>query len=236
VEQQIADNVNEVRERIADAARRSGRDAESVNCVAVTKYLPAGSPIYNAILATGCKDLGENRPQHLMEKIGLWDGPPVRWHMIGSLQRNKVRKILPHVALIHSVDSFRLLEAIDRIAVEEGLPSVQVLIEVNISGDVSKKGLAPIDLPSLLDRSAKQFHNIEICGLMAMAGLMSVADNARREFASVRELRDNVQSQHEGRFDLAWLSMGMSRDYEMAIEEGATHVRVGSSLYKGVDY
>jgi PLP dependent protein len=236
VEQQIADNVNHVRERIADAAIRSGRTAEDVTCVAVTKYLPVGSPIYDALFATGCEDLGESRPQHLMEKIDQWSGPPVRWHMIGSLQRNKVRKILPHVALIHSVDSLRLLEAIDRIADEESLPPVPILLEVNISGDASKKGLDPNELVPLLDQSAERYTNVEIRGLMAMAGLMSRGDEARREFASVRELRDNVQTRFEGRFDLAWLSMGMSRDYETAIEEGATHVRVGSSLYEGIEY
>lgn len=227
----VARNVQHTRECIAEAARRSGRAEDDICLVAVSKYLPPDSPMLDALADAGCNVFGESRPQHFLDKLEIWPrASDVEWHMIGHLQRNKVRKVLPHVAMIHSVDSLRLLEAIDRIAEEEGL-APRVLLEVNISGDASKHGFSPVELEQTLDAAAK-FTHVQVQGLMGMSGLYSDAEAARWEFASLRELRDRCRADCPDNVVLNELSMGMSRDYEIAIEEGATLVRVGSSLYR----
>lgn len=229
----IRDNVEAVRRSIADAAIRSGRTPEDVRLVAVSKYAAADDGTVPALIAAGAYDLGESRPQSLVDKVEYLNLPPdspVRWHMIGSLQRNKARKILPLVSLIHSIDSIRLLEAIDRIAAEENLVS-KVLLEVNVSGDRNKHGFNPHDFPTALERMA-DFTNIRICGMMCMSGLNAGSGEARREFASLRELAGSLSGKCPENAEMKELSMGMSDDFEIAIEEGATLVRVGSRLMR----
>jgi pyridoxal phosphate enzyme (YggS family) len=227
---QIAENVACVRRRMAEAATRSGRKADKVTLVAVTKYVD--DPLVRAVVEAGCDVLGESRPQALWEKAPRLADLAVRWHMIGHLQRNKVRRTLPLVAMIHSADSVELIADIDRIAGEQS-QQAQVLLEVNISGEEAKHGFAPAAIERLLPQLAGYRH-VRVGGLMCMAGLEGGPDGARRDFATLRTLRDRLRHGcPEGVF-FEDLSMGMSGDYEAAIEEGATIVRVGSALFEGV--
>ena len=225
----IADNLTAVRERIAAAAARSGRAAEAVRLVAVTKYV--GLDEIHALLDAGCLDLGESRPQQLQQRAAELAGRPVRWHLIGHLQRNKARKTIGLTTLIHSVDNLRLAEAISSEAAAIGRP-VEVLLEVNVSGEASKDGLSPDELTPLLPQLAR-LSGLRVRGLMCMAALDSGAEGARRDFARLRELRDRLRGDCPPDIVLDELSMGMSGDFEAAIEEGATIVRVGSALFEG---
>jgi pyridoxal phosphate enzyme (YggS family) len=226
----LADNLAAVRERIAAAAAPSGRSANAVRLVAVTKYVDAA--LAGLLVEAGQAELGESRPQELWSKAAaLADLKPI-WHLIGHLQRNKVKRTLPVGKLIHSADSLRLLEEISR---EAGVQSISasVLLEVNISGDAAKHGLAPSAIEPLLPQIAALPH-VQVRGLMTMASREGDADRARREFAALRELRDILQANCPPHVTLHELSMGMSGDYEIAIEEGATIVRVGSALFEGL--
>lgn len=226
-ETQLAANLEAVRQRIADAARRSGRSGDGVKLVAVTKYVPVD--VIQSLVELGCRDLGESRPQALWEKAEVFSGQPTEWHMIGHLQRNKVERTVPLVSLVHSGDSLRLLQAIDATAATIGR-RVPVLLEINVSGDATKHGFAPPDVESQLPAIAK-LAQLEVRGLMGMASREGDLDQARREFARLRELRDRLQVVAPPEIKLAELSMGMSGDFEVAIEEGATIVRVGSALF-----
>ncbi|HKD35433.1 MAG TPA: YggS family pyridoxal phosphate-dependent enzyme [Pirellulales bacterium] len=226
----IAENLMSVRQRMADAAARSGRRANDIKLVAVTKYVPA--EIIRRLLAAGCHDLGESRPQELWAKSVDSADLSIKWHLIGHLQRNKVERTLPLVSLIHSADSLRLIAAIDRGAAELG-SKVPILLEVNISGDPSKHGLDPDEVGSLLPEIA-MFDHVQVRGLMAMASREGDLDSARRDFARLRKLRDRLARELPERMSLDELSMGMSGDFEIAIEEGATIIRVGSALFEGI--
>ncbi len=229
--QRIAENVARVRQAIADAAARSGRRAEDVTLIAVSKYV--GVAEIDALLAAGCRDLGENRPQDLWRKAEQLRDRPIRWHMIGHLQRNKARRTLPLVTLLHAGDSWRLLDAAAQHLQQSG-QLLDVLIEVNVSGDVSKTGFGPEDVEPLLPQIA-QLPHLRVRGLMAMARWGGTLDDARRDFVRLRELRDRLAASCPPEISLHQLSMGMSGDFEVAIEEGATLVRVGSALYEGVE-
>ena len=231
LEQRIAENVARVRQAIADAAARSGRRAEDVTLIAVSKYV--GVAEIDALLAAGCRDLGENRPQDLWRKAEQLRDRPIRWHMIGHLQRNKARRTLPLVTLLHAGDSWRLLEAAAQHLQQSG-QVLDVLIEINVSGDVSKTGFSPQDVEPLLSQIA-QLPHLRVRGLMAMARWGGTLDDARRDFVRLRELRDRLAASCPPEISLQELSMGMSGDFEVAIEEGATLVRVGSALYEGVE-
>lgn len=227
----LADNLARVRETIAAAAARSGRSVDDVTLVAVTKYTTL--PITQRLVELGCHDLGESRPQQLWERAAAMTNAAVRWHMIGHLQRNKAERTAAVASLIHSGDSVRLLEALEA-AAQQVHRRAPVLIEVNISGDATKHGFQPGELSGLLDTFAS-YRSLDIRGLMGMASREGDRDEARREFARLRALRDELkQNSPPG---LAWdeLSMGMSGDYDVAIEEGATLVRIGSALFEGVE-
>lgn len=227
--ERISRNVVEVRQRIADAASRAGREASDITLIAVTKYSDEAQT--RAIISAGCLDLGENRPQQLWEKsAALSDAAGARWHQIGHLQRNKVAKTVPIIDLLHSVDSLRLLEQVDR-AAQECAKRQPILLEVNVSGDASKHGWRSSEMGEVIT-SALEFENVEVQGLMTMATLGGSPDATRRNFDSLRQLRDRLQNQVDGDVRLQHLSMGMSGDFEIAIEEGATMVRVGSALLK----
>jgi len=225
---QIAANLGRVRQRIAAAAERRGRCAADIKLVAVTKYVSAD--LGRQLAIAGCADLGESRPQELWSKAETLAKWQVRWHLVGHLQRNKVDRTLPLVSLIHSVDSLRLAEAIDQSATKLGR-RIAVLIEVNVSGDRAKHGFAATEIQRILPQLAKLDH-LEIRGLMAMASPEGDLAAARRQFAALRELRDGLRSVAPPTIQLAELSMGMSADFEIAIEEGATIVRVGSALFE----
>ncbi len=234
----IADNLRRVRERIAQAAEAAGRRADEVTLVGVTKYV--GVREAAELVEAGCTDLGESRPQELWTKSAELatgelasasgkTGREIRWHLIGHLQRNKLRRTLPLVSLIHSVDSERLLAAIDAdwqtLTAASAKPAtpIRVLLEVNTSSEAAKHGLAPHEVEPIL-AVASQFPRVEICGLMTMAALEGGLAVAARNFATLRALAD--------RFHLKERSMGMSGDFEVAIREGATIVRVGSALWE----
>jgi len=230
--ERVAQNLAEVRERIAAAARAAARDPLTVTLVAVTKYVDVATT--QLVVDAGCLDLGESRPQQLWDKAAALQTSDVRWHLIGHLQRNKIRRTLPDVALIHSGDSLRLLEEINRVAEAAARDRpVPVLLEVNVSGEPAKHGFALDALPPLLDAIAALTH-LDVRGLMAMARLDDDHTAARHDFAALRELRDRLRSAWHGRFSLGELSMGMSGDFEQAVAEGATIVRVGSALFEGL--
>lgn len=226
----IADNVARVRDRIAKAAVSVGRTADDVRLVAVSKYYGVAETA--ALLSAGCTALGESRPQQLWEKAAAEELVSAEWHLVGHLQRNKVRRSLPVVELIHSVDSLRLLQTIDDCAAELGRPS-RVLLEVNCSGDTAKHGVDADGLKQLLPEVANH-NNVRIVGLMTMAALDGGAKVAAKNFADLRNLRDEVRSQCPPNVTLDELSMGMSHDFEIAIREGATIVRIGSLLFEGL--
>lgn len=226
----LTENCLRIREAVAEAAERSGRAADAVRIVAVTKY--AGPDALPAIAAAGCLDLGESRPQELLAKADAAAelSLDVRWHMIGHLQRNKARKLLPRIDWMHSIDSLRLLETVDRLAAEAETPP-RCLLEVNISGDDEKHGFAPDEMPRVI--ASLQGRRLPVVGLMAMAARDGGAEVARRNFAALRELRDRLRGECPEHVKLDELSMGMSGDWPQAVIEGATIVRIGSALFEG---
>ena len=223
----LADNLARVRERMAAACRRAGRPVDAARLVSVTKSAPLAAVA--ALVELGQFDLAENRPQQLLDRAGRI-GPPARWHLIGHLQRNKARKILPIVERVHSVDSLRLLETLDGLAGELALKP-RVLLEVNVSGEASKGGFAPEELLAGAEAVAA-CRRVMVEGLMTMAPWSDDPEAARPTFAALRAFRDRLSQRLAA--PLSELSMGMSGDFEPAIEEGATLVRIGSSLFEGL--
>lgn len=227
----VRDNLARVRDRISAAAARAGREPATVRLVGVTKYVEPS--LARVVVEAGLDQLGESRPQELWRKVAaLNDLPQIRWHLIGHLQTNKLRRTLPFLACLQSADSLKLLELVSREAAALGRPA-KVLLEVNISGDAAKHGFGPAELPSLLPAIAA-LPAILVHGLMTMAALEGGLDQARRDFAALRELRDGLVTNCPPPIMLGELSMGMSDDFEVAIEEGATIVRVGSALFDGI--
>jgi pyridoxal phosphate enzyme (YggS family) len=223
----LAERVASVRGRIADACARSGRDAAGVTLVAVTKTV---SPRVAAIAAElGVRDLGESRPQELWKKAEAIPG--ATWHLIGHLQRNKLDRTVPLVSLIHSVDSERVLAALDTFGRKRASP-VPVLLEVNCSGEASKGGFAPDALPAVTD-AALPLTGVTVRGLMTMAAFAEDPRATRPTFATLRGLRDSLRARTG--LPLPELSMGMSNDFEIAVEEGATLVRIGTTLFEGLE-
>jgi PLP dependent protein len=226
----LARNVDGVREQIEQAAQLAGRRSDAIRLVATTKYVE--SSVVRELVALGVQLLGESRPQDLWRKAAELSELPIEWHLIGHLQRNKIRRTLPLVSLIHSVDSERLLAAINDEAALLGR-TANVLLEVNISGDETKHGFAPGDL-ELIVAGADQWPHVKIQGLMGMASLTGGPAQARRDFAALRGLRDQLQPVAPA-LSLTELSMGMSGDFAEAILEGATLVRIGSALFEGIE-
>jgi pyridoxal phosphate enzyme (YggS family) len=231
IEQTIEANYHGVLQRIDSACRRVGREPGSVALVAVTKY--SQLDWVSCLVELGVVELGESRPQQLLQRAQEL-GPAVHWHLIGNLQRNKVRSVLPQMTLLHAADSLRLLESIDRIAHELDLRP-RVLVEVNVSGEATKHGFHSDELLTAWDQVVK-FERVQVEGLMAMAAYTPNSENARPTFARLRELRDELQARSDEkiRSQLKHLSMGMTGDFEVAIEEGATIVRIGSALWDGL--
>ncbi|WP_425616272.1 YggS family pyridoxal phosphate-dependent enzyme [Anatilimnocola sp. NA78] len=226
----LLENIARVRALVAEAAVRSGRQATDVTIVAATKYVDAN--ITRQVATAGMLELGESRPQEIWSKAPELTDLPIRWHLIGHLQRNKVRRTLPLVSLFHSIDSLRLLEELETEAAKLE-QTVSLLLEVNISGDAAKHGFSPDEMPAAIEAAAKLNH-LKIRGLMSMAGLDTDAATAQRQFAAVRQLRDQLAPSAPPNISLAELSMGMSGDFREAIAEGATIVRIGSSFFEGL--
>lgn len=231
--QAIRDNLARTRDRMVAAAERAGRDPSEILLVGVSKYVSAA--LSAELVGAGCVDLGESRPQQLWDKAATaeFEAIDVRWHMIGHLQRNKVARTVPLVSLIHSVDSPRLIKAIDDAAREIGKRQA-VLLEVNCSGDAEKHGFTEDEIREFLPQLA-EFESVEVQGLMTMAAGSRDLAEAAANFATLRKLREELAPLAPPGVVLAELSMGMTADFEVAIAEGATIVRVGSALWEGVE-
>ena len=226
----IARNLDQIRKDIEAACARAGRLPDSVQLVAVTKY--ADLEWVRALIELGETHLGESRPQQMCRRVEELSGD-VCWHMIGHLQRNKVDVVIPAAELIHSVDSLRLLRKIESSGATLGKRQ-RVLLEVNVSGEESKDGFSPGDL-RLNWQEILCLQHVDIQGLMTMAPHSDDAKAARPFFTKLRELRDELAAPSKGGLILPELSMGMSGDFEIAIEEGATLIRVGSRIFEGLE-
>lgn len=221
---EIATRLAVVRSRVEGACRRAARDPREVTILGVTKTKPAETVL--AAFDAGIEEVGENYVQELLEKHPVVDRP-VRWHFIGHLQRNKVRQISRFVHLIHGVDSVRLASEIDRQGAAAGR-RIPVLLQVNTSGEESKYGIDPaaaVELGAAIER----LPNVELCGMMTLAAFLDDPEGTRPMFRLLRSLRDDLAARL-GR-PLPVLSMGMTLDFEVAIEEGATIVRIGTALF-----
>jgi len=226
MESTIAERLRQVRLRIDVAAQQAGRDPTEVQLVVVTKNRTI-EQICEA-LACGNYALGENRIQEALEKTPHLP-PETVWHMIGHLQRNKAKHAVQHFAIIHSLDSERLAEALQR-AAESQDRVAETLIEVNVAGEASKFGAVSDQVEPLLRVIRQSFDYLRVRGLMTMAPLVADPEEVRPVFRSLRQLRDSLVS---GGYDLPHLSMGMTNDFEVAVSEGATMVRIGTAIFEG---
>jgi len=222
----IAENLKKVQQRIEDACRRCGRTPESVRLIAVTKTV-SPEQIEKA-LAAGARILGENYIQEASSKIATI-GKRVEWHLIGHLQTNKAKRAVELFDLIHSVDSLHLAEAIEKAAAERNR-IMPVLVQVNLSGETSKHGIDPQATTQLVRRIA-QLPHLRVAGLMTIPPLSPKPEESRPYYSLLRRLRDEICAALPGIVTLSELSMGMSSDFEVAIEEGATLVRVGTAIF-----
>jgi pyridoxal phosphate enzyme (YggS family) len=220
----IQDRLRAVRERVAEALRRSGRGLDEARILVAGKYY---APEQIAALAdAGVGLLGENRAEDLLEKQAMF-GEAFEWHFIGHLQRRKVKQVVGRVTLVHSVDSARLVEELAKRAPQEG--GVGALIQVNVSGEESKYGIVESEIESLL-WAAAETGKVRVRGFMTLAPLVERAEDVRYVFAKLREIRDRLRASWGSHFDLSELSMGMSSDYPVAVEEGATIIRIGRAF------
>jgi PLP dependent protein len=220
----IAENLDRVREQVAQAAAKAGRSVDDVQLIAISKT--HSSEKVREAIAAGQTLFGESRVQEARVKIPELPSN-LRWHFVGHLQKNKIRHALPLFELIHSVDSLALAEDINRVAEEDGLHP-RVLIEVNVAGEGSKFGFPPEKLRAEME-SLLALPRLSILGLMCIPPIADEAEASRRYFVDLFELRDSLQT--EFHVDLAQLSMGMTQDYAVAVEEGATLVRVGTAIF-----
>lgn len=242
--QRLRDNLAAVRQKIADACRRAGRDPTEVHLVAVTKYV--APPILREVVAAGIVDVGESRAQQLVARArecgaARFDWPQKsepdedrrpRWHMVGHLQRNKVKQLLPHARILHSLDSQRLAQTLEQQAAALDV-LVDAFIEVNVSGEASKQGVSPEELLPLAELVTRCGH-IRLRGLMTMAPYDPDPEAARPHFARLRGLLEKLRRAGSIGPECVHLSMGMSQDYLVAVEEGATFLRVGAALFEGL--
>jgi len=222
----IQENLEKVEENIAQACKRCGRDMGEVTLIAVSKTKPV-TMIQEAI-ACGKREFGENKAQEMKEKYEVLP-KDIKWHFIGHLQTNKVKYVVGRACLIHSVDSYRLAEAIEAESVKKGVVS-DILIEVNVAGEESKFGLKIEETMDLVENIAKLTH-IRIKGLMTIAPFVQNQEENRAVFRKLRELSVDIAKKNIDNVSMNVLSMGMTNDYEVAIEEGATYVRVGTGIF-----
>lgn len=225
----IESRLNDVKVRISAAAKECGRVPEDIKLIAVTKTYPIEA--MNEAIRLGVTDIGENKPQEIRDKFD--NVSPVNWHLIGHLQTNKVKYIIDRCTLVHSVDSIKLMAEIDRQAQDHNR-DIDILIQVNISGEESKSGIAPDELPLLLEY-AKNLTNTHVKGLMTIAPKCDI-DEVSRHFSNMKELFDQTAKQSYKNVTMTELSMGMSGDFETAIKHGATMVRIGSLIFGPRNY
>jgi PLP dependent protein len=226
-------NYKNILQRIATAAVRSGRDPVEIKLVAVSKTHPA-STIREAISA-GCTVFGENKVQEAESKVHEIGRDSAEWHLIGHLQSNKARKAVQLFDVIHSLDSVELAERLERICVEVGRQSLSVLVQVDLAGEETKSGIGESDLPELV-KYLSSCERLRFEGLMMLPPLSELPETTRPYFRRLREIRDEFAEQHLFRGNKGELSMGMSHDFEVAIEEGSTMVRVGTAIFGEREY
>jgi len=222
----IRDNINSINARIREAALRSGRDPQEINLIAVSKTVDAGR--IKEAFKCGIKDFGENRVQELCEKYDIVD-VECNWHLIGHLQTNKVKYIIDKVSMIHSLDSLELAAEIQKRAEKAG-KIVNALVQVNVSNEESKFGIDPGHVFQFI-REVSRMGNIRVKGLMTIAPLTQEPEDIRWVFAGLRKLLIDIKQENIDNIDMECLSMGMSNDFEVAIEEGSTMVRIGTALF-----
>ena len=223
----ISANIAAVQERIASACRRVGRQREEVTLVGVTKTFPA-EMVREAVRA-GVRDIGENYVQEALRKREEVTEPDVRWHLIGHLQSNKVKSVAEWVHLVHALESRSLAKELDARAAQAGR-TIEALVEVNTTGESSKFGLPPDRVEEFV-RSLEEFSHIRIAGLMTIGPFLPDPEGSRPMFRMLRTLRDRLAQRPQPNLDLRHLSMGMTGDFEVAIEEGATLVRIGTAIF-----
>lgn len=222
----VVENLAEVERRICAACERAGRSREEVTLIAVSKTKPIS--MIEELLPGGTRDFGENKVQELCEKYEQLP-KDIRWHLIGHLQRNKVKYVVDKACLIHSVDSLRLAEAISEEGKKRQL-SLPVLIEVNVAGEESKFGVSPEETEELIRKIAK-LPAVSVKGLMTIAPFVEDPEENRVHFANLKKLNVDIKRKSIDNVSMNVLSMGMTGDYEVAIEEGATMVRVGTGIF-----
>lgn len=227
----IKEQLEIVENNICRACSKSKRNREEVTLIAVSKTKPVED--LKEAYACGIRYFGENKVQEIMDKYPQMPAD-VKWHMIGHLQRNKVKYIIDKVDLIHSVDSIRLAETIEKEAAKHNI-TVNILIEVNVAGEESKFGLAPEDVPEFVLEVAK-FRHIRVMGLMTIAPFVDDSEENRRIFQLLRKLSVDIEAKNVDNITMRILSMGMTNDYTVAVEEGATMVRVGTGIFGARDY
>lgn len=227
----ISKNLEYVETRIEEACRRAKRDRNEVTLIAVSKTKPV--PDLEEAYRLGVRDFGENKVQELVEKAEVLP-KDIRWHMIGHLQRNKVKYIVDKVCLIHSVDSLRLAEEISKEAVKKQL-TVNILVEVNVAGEETKFGSTAEEAINLVEQIAA-LPGISIKGLMTIAPFVENPEENRKYFSKLRQLAVDISDKNIDNVTMHVLSMGMTGDYEVAVEEGATYVRVGTGIFGERDY
>ena len=222
----LKENLASVERRIEEACARAGRNRDEVTLIAVSKTKPVEmiSEVYDA----GTRDFGENKPQEIRDKCPQLPGD-IRWHMIGHLQRNKIKYIIDKVCMIHSVDSVRLAQAISEAAGKLGIV-MPVLVEVNVAGEESKDGIRPEETEDFV-REISAFPNIHVEGLMTIAPFTENPEENRSYFRKLSKLCVDIRDKNIDNVSMCSLSMGMTGDYEVAIEEGATMVRVGTGIF-----
>lgn len=227
----IAEQLKEVEKNIQEACKRAGRDRSEVTLIAVSKTKPVS--VLEEAYQEGIRVFGENKVQELSDKCEVMPDD-IQWHMIGHLQRNKVKYIVDKVEMIHSVDSIRLAETIEKEAEKKNC-IVKVLIEVNVAEEESKFGLKEEEVLPLIEEISK-FPHIRVCGLMTIAPYVENSEENRKYFARLRKLSVDIAAKNIDNVTVSILSMGMTNDYEIAIEEGATMVRVGTGIFGARQY
>ena len=228
LKKKISDNILSVKQSIEEAEAASGRAKGSVTLIGVTKVFPV--EYAEAAAVSGLKDLGENRVQELVPKVERFSSLDldVNWHLIGTLQKNKVKYIIGKTHLIHSVNSVELAEEISKRSLSNNVIS-RILLQANVSGEESKHGFAPHELKPAIDK-IMDLPSVEICGLMTMAPIETYEGQAREVFAKTRVIFEDLKS-YTGLESWKVLSMGMSQDYKSAIYEGSTHIRIGTAIF-----
>lgn len=227
----ITEKLEQVKKNIRDACLAAGRDPGEVTLIAVSKTKP--TELLQEAYDAGARDFGENKVQEIMDKYPQLPAD-IRWHMIGHLQRNKVKYIVDKAAMIHSVDSFRLAQTIEQEAVKHEV-QVPILLEVNVAEEESKFGLKMDEVFPLIERIA-EFPHIKVCGLMTIAPFVENAEENRMFFRQLKKLSVDIEAKNINNVSMSVLSMGMTGDYQVAVQEGATMVRVGTGIFGERNY